>query len=122
MSLGCGRVVERVEEARPVHPLLLDAVDVARLRHADRLEDGRADVDDVRELRPETALLCDPLRPVDDHRVAGAAEMRGNLLSPLERTIAGPGPGRGVVRAHHVGAPGLEAAPLERELELLLVG
>ena len=63
-----------------------------------------------------------PLRPVDDHRVAGAAEVRGDLLAPVERAVAGPGPCRRVVRPHHVAAPGLEAAPLERELELLLVG
>ena len=36
--------------------------------------------------------------------------------------FAGPRPRRGVVRAHHLGAPGLEAAPLEDELDLLLVG
>ena len=36
--------------------------------------------------------------------------------------FAGPRPRGGVVRAHHVAAPGLEAAPLQHELELLLVG
>ena len=40
-----------------MHRLLLDAVDVRRLRDARSLEDGRADVDHVRELRAEAAPL-----------------------------------------------------------------
>ena len=31
--------------------------------------------------------VVDPRRPVDDHRVAGAAEVRGDLLAPLERAF-----------------------------------
>ena len=88
VALGSVRVVERVDEARAVHRLLLDAVDVRRLRDAGRLEDRRADVGDVRELRAQATGSWMPLGPVDDHRVARAAEMRGDLLAPLERACS----------------------------------
>ena len=69
-----------------------------------------ADVDDVRELAAQAAPVLDPRRPGDDHRVAGAAEVRGDLLAPLERRVAGPGPGAGEVGLHDRAAPGVDAA------------
>ena len=68
----------------------------------------------------DVAGVLDALRPGDDHRVAGAAEVRGDLLAPLERRVAGPRPGGGVVRREGVGAPGVEAAVLLDQRELLL--
>ena len=59
-------------------------------------------------------------RPAHDHRVARAAEVRGDLLAPLERGVARPRPGRRVVRRHDLRAPGLEAAVLLDQRELLL--
>ena len=47
---------------------------------------------DVVELGADAALVLDPARPGDDERVAGAAEMRGDLLAPLERGVHRPGP------------------------------
>ena len=70
--------------------------------------------------RPPASVMRS--RPADDQRVAGAAEVRGDLLAPLERGVAGPRPRRGVVRVHHLGAPRLQPAPLQGELHLLLVG
>ncbi len=55
VPLGRRRVVEGVQEAGAVHGLLRDAVDRLRLRDAGRLQDRRADVDDVRELRARGA-------------------------------------------------------------------
>ena len=46
--------------------------------------------------------------------------MRGDLLAPVERGVAGPGPPGRVVRGELLVAPGLEAAVLEQEPDLLL--
>ena len=53
-------------------------------------------------------------------RVAGAAQVGGDLLAPLERRVPRPGPGRRVVRRECVGAPRVEAAVLLDQGELLL--
>ena len=50
VPLGALGVVEGVQEAGAVHRLLLDPVDRLGLGDAGRFEDGRADVDAVREL------------------------------------------------------------------------
>ena len=44
------------------------------------------------ELGPERPLVLDPRRPGDDERIARAAEMRGDLLAPLERRVHRPRP------------------------------
>ena len=41
----------------------------------------------------QSALVLDPRRPRDDHRVAGAAEVAGHLLGPLERRVHRVRPG-----------------------------
>ena len=46
------------------------------------------DVDHVMELAADFALGLNALGPVDDHPVAGAAEVTGDLLGPLERRVA----------------------------------
>ena len=74
-----------------------------------------------REMRPQRTGLGDPLGPVHDERVARAAEMRADLLSPLKRRVARPRPRRGVVRIHHRAAPRVDASVALRELELHLV-
>ena len=55
-------------------------------------QDGRRQVDDVGELGAQPAGLLDPVRPVHDGPVAGAAPVRGHLLGPLERGVVRPGP------------------------------
>ena len=82
-----------------------------RRRDAGGFEDRRADVDDVRELAAQAALLGDAARPADDHRVARAAEVRGDLLAPLERAVARPRPGRRVVRRHRSRVPQASRPP-----------
>ena len=76
---------------------------------------------DVREMSPQRTGLGDPLGPVDDERVARAAEMRADLLAPLKRRVARPRPGRGVVRIHHRAAPRVDPSVALGELELHLV-
>ena len=49
------------------------------------------------ELRANTALLRDPVGPVHDRAVAGAAPVRGHLLRPLERGVHRPRPADRVV-------------------------
>ncbi len=104
----------------PVQGLLLDAVDRLGHRDAGKVEDGRAHVVHVRVVAPNRARVADAARPVHDHRVPGAAKMRGDLLAPVERGVAGPGPPGRVMRSHLLVAPGLEPAVLEEEPHLLL--
>src|SRR5262249_36381992 len=68
------------------------------------------------------AGVLDPVRPGEDHPVAGAAQVGPDLLAPLERGVAGPGPGRRIVRRVGVSAPGVQAAVLVEQRGLLLGG
>ena len=120
VPLGSLRILEGVEEAGAVHRLLLDPVDCFRLREANSLEDGGADVDAVGELRAQIAVGLDPVRPGDDHRVARPTQVARHLLAPLERRIVGVGPGRGEVRRGVIAAQALDAAVLLDQLQLLL--
>src|SRR5229473_6739052 len=64
----------------------------AGILQSGRFEDGRRDVDDMVELRADAALVSDARGPGDDHAVASTAEVRGNLLGPLERRVHRMGP------------------------------
>ena len=90
-------VVEGVKHARAFDRVLLDAFDGDGLGQPRRLEDCRRHVDDVAELVTDLALGFDALRPVDDRAVAGAAEVRGDLLGPLVRRVQGMRPAHGEV-------------------------
>ena len=120
VPLGRLRLVERVEEARPVHRLLVDAVHLLGLGDAGGLEHGRPDVDDVRELRAHLGARLQARRPCHDHRVAGAAEVRRVLLAPLERRVQRVRPRGRAVRRGVRAAERLEAAVLLDQLGLLL--
>ena len=74
------------------------------------------------ELLAQPALVLDPPRPRDHHRVASPAEVAGHLLAPLERGVAGPAPAGGIVRRGQRPAPCVEAAVALDLLELLLLG
>src|SRR3954452_3766908 len=75
VARGGAGVVQRVGEGHTGHRLLVDAVDARRLGDPDDVEDRRTDVGDVRELRAQAVAVCDALRPMDDERVARAAEV-----------------------------------------------
>ena len=115
LALGL-RVVERVGETHAVDGVLLDAVHCARRGDADDLVDGRDDVVHVVELRPWCRIGLDFGRPPDGHRVARAAKMRSQQLSPLVRGAAGPGPARVV---HVVGLVRAECVKTAKFLERL---
>ena len=122
VALGRGGVVECVQEAGALHRPLLHAVDDRGLRDPGRFQDGRADVDAVRELAAPTAPVLDAARPGDDHAVTRAAQVAGDLLAPREGAVACPGPGRRVVRRGGIGAPGAQAAVVLDQGELLSGG
>ena len=105
-----------------MHRLLLDTVDGPRYGDPCDLEDRWCDVDHVCELGAQLTCIGDASWPVQDHGVAGPAEVRADLLAPLERRVPGPGPGRRVVRRHDRRAPRIDPAIALRELELHLVG
>src|SRR5262249_62376311 len=86
------RVVEAVDHADTFDLLLRNPVDLRRLLDSGRLQNRRRDVDDVVELGADAALVLDPVGPGDDERIARAAEVRGDLLAPLERRVHGPLP------------------------------
>ncbi|MCY1297424.1 hypothetical protein D9M70_468630 [compost metagenome] len=86
------RLVPCVGQADAFDRLLLDAVDRLRLRDACRLQDRRHDVDEVVELRADTARVVDMAGPGHDHALRRPAEMRRHLLYPLERCPHCPGP------------------------------
>ena len=97
VPFGCVRVLERVEHAAALHRGLLHTVDHGRLGQPGNLQDRRCHVDDVGELRPQTTSIVDPVGPVHDGAVAGAAPVRGDLLGPLERCAHRPRPAHRVV-------------------------
>ena len=116
------RVVERVGEADAVDRVLRDAVDDARRRDADDLVDRRDDVVAVMELRARRRVRLDLRRPADRHRVARAAEVRGEQLRALVGRAARPAPAGvvlvvGLRRAEHV-----QAAELLERVDVLLGG
>src|SRR5207244_6086068 len=65
--------------------------------YSDGFENGRGDIDDVVELRANTALVLDPRRPGHDQAVARAAKVRGDLLGPLEWCVHRMRPTDGIV-------------------------
>ena len=83
-------------------------------------QDGRSDVDAVRELAADLRIGLDAVRPGDDHRVARAAQVAGHLLAPLEGGVVGVRPGRGKVRRGVKAAKLFDAAELLDHRQLLL--
>src|SRR5437868_12720034 len=86
------RIVEGIEQARALDGRLHYAVDASGLRQVGSFQDGGGDIDDVRELTAQAALLPDAFRPLDGHAVACAAEVRRHLLGPGERCVEGNRP------------------------------
>ena len=91
-----GRVVERVGEADAVDRRLGHSPDRCGWLGAERVQDGRDHVDDVRVLGADLTACLDAVRPGNQERVAGAAAV-GLPLPPPERRVPGPGPAPRVV-------------------------
>ena len=120
--LGRAGVGERRRERGAVHRLLLDPVDGVGHGDPGDVEDHGRDVDDVGELRTQPAGVVDAVGPVHDQRVARPAEVRADLLAPLERRVPRPRPRGAVVGVHDRRAPLVQPAVALGELELHLVG
>ena len=88
----CVLVFKRVSHADALDRLLLDTVDLLWLLKAADLQNRWDDVDDVVKLRSTFALRSNALWPMNDHRVSRAAEVRGDLLGPLEGGVHRPSP------------------------------
>ena len=101
---GGVRVVERIRHRSAVEGRLRDSVHLGRGLHPGSLQDRGHHVGHVVELSAEPAGVSDPLRPRDGQPVAGAAQVRGHLLHPLEGCILRPGPSH-VVMALAGGGP-----------------
>src|SRR5882757_9113410 len=115
---GCIRVglVKGIGHADAIDWLLLDAVDNLRRLDTRGFEDRWHDVDDVVELVPYAAGVLDAVRPRDCQTLACAAEVRSDLLGPLEWRVECPRPGDRHVRVGSCRAPGIV------KLELLCYG
>ena len=90
-------IVEAVHHAHALDRFLFHAIYLCRLGKLCGLENGRRDVDDVMELRADSAGIFNTVRPCDHERVARATQVRCHLLTPLERRVHGPGPADGNV-------------------------
>ena len=90
-------VVEAVQQAGALVGALQDPVDDRRRRYARGLQHGGRQVDDMGELIAYAAFVVDPVGPVHDGAVAGAAPMRGHLLGPLIGRVHRPRPADRVV-------------------------
>ena len=90
------RVVESMRKAKTLNRRLRDALDVRRGFDAQSLENRRHHINGVRILRAHFTLRFDPLRPVDDERIADAAAV-GLALPAAERRVARKCPAPGVV-------------------------
>ena len=74
--------------------------------NAGSFENGGNDVDDVMELHANSTDVRDVAGPGNGHALSGSAEVRRDLLGPLERGIESPRP-----RHRHVGI-GFVRSPL----------
>ena len=105
-----------------MHRRLRDPVHLRGLRQPGQLQDGRADVDAMSELAAQPPGVGDQPGVADGHALPGPAQVRGDLLAPLERAVPRPGPRRRVVRGDQVGAPHVQPAVQIDQRELLLRG
>src|SRR5262245_45685834 len=94
VALGRIPIAERIGDADALDGFLSDSIEDIRRLQTGYLQDGGHDVDDMVELSAQAAFFCDLGRPGDKHRITRAAEMRSDLLRPLEGRVHRPGPGR----------------------------
>ena len=80
---------------------------VSGARDAGHFEDRRHDIDDVVELVADAADVLDVAGPGHAHALRRAAEMRRDLLGPLERRVERPRPACRKVREGLVRSPEL---------------
>ncbi len=95
------RVVEAVAHRGSLHPLLGHPLDGLGQRQTGGVEHGGQHVDHVVELVADLPACLHAGRPVHHQAVAGAAEVRGDLLGPLVRRVHGQRPAHRIHRVGH---------------------
>src|SRR5215469_13440300 len=94
-SIGVG-FIEGVGETYAFDRVLFDAVNQVGLYNPASLQDRRNDVDYVVELVADGAWVVNMAWPGDDQPILGTAEIRRDLLRPLERGVERPRPSDGI--------------------------
>ncbi len=94
---GLVRMVEGVDHTCAFKRYLFDSVHHLRKLDPGQLKNRGCDVDNMMKLGAEFAGSLDMTWPGNDQGIARAAEMRGHFLGPLERCVARPSPGGGVM-------------------------
>src|SRR6516165_10771567 len=102
-AFGLG-VIECVGKADAVKRVLRNAVDEQWRLDADDLVKGRHDVIDMVELRARSGVGLDLGGPTHRHRIAGAAEVRGEKLRAFVWSASSPPP-TGVIHVVGLGRP-----------------
>ena len=85
-------IIEAVHHADSLNRLLLYAVEFGRCGDVSSFQDCGHKIDHMVELSSSPAFVLDARRPGNDHRIARATEMRGDLFAPLEWGVHGPCP------------------------------
>src|SRR5713101_9511232 len=93
----CIRLVKRIDHAHAIVGLLGNSIDHRGCGERRSLENRWCNVDNMRELRPDAAFVLYARGPRDDHAVGYPAQMRGDLLGPFKRCIAGPSPSHRII-------------------------
>src|SRR6516225_4407394 len=107
-------VIECVGKADAVQRVLRNAVDEQWRLDADDLVNGRHDVIDMVELRARSGVGLDLGGPTHRHRIAGAAEVRGEELRAFVWRASSPRP-TGVILVVGLGRP-QNVQPAERSV------
>src|SRR5260370_4177348 len=89
--LGLG-IVKGINKRSSIERPLFRSVNHFRERKTGSFQRGRRDICYMRKLGTDFTLGFDALGPVHDHPVTGSTKMRCDLLRPLERSVARPGP------------------------------
>src|SRR6266566_6855675 len=98
-------IVKSIEKRSSIERPLFGSVDHFRERKTGGFKRGRCDIGYMRKLRTNFTLGFDPLGPMHDHAIARSAKMRCDLLRPLERSVACPGPADRVMGKSNGAAP-----------------
>src|SRR5580704_1642356 len=94
LSLG---IVKGIDQRFPVERSLDRPVHALGKGKVRSFQDRRRNISYVGKLRTNLSFGFNAFRPVNHESVCGPAVMRGDLLGPLERSIARPRPANGVM-------------------------
>ena len=112
-DLGICRI-EGVSHANTFDRPLGNAIDRLRYLDASGFEDGGNDINHMMELTADRSDILDVAGPRNRQSLAGATEVRGDLLGPLEGGVEGPRPADRHVRIGFLRTPLFEMQELQR--------